>query len=107
MGAEVRVAGFNFNPFLSVRITFDDQLVASVNPGSIGSFSVTFIVPDVPPGNYQIVVGDAEPLPFVVTPTFHACFTNHKTASEQQGQLRIVTDPSYCKKGETAISWNK
>ena len=107
MGTEVRVIGFNFNPLLNVSITFDGQQVSSANPDSNGFFQVTFVVPAVPPGNYQIVVGNTDPRPFVVTPTIHACFTDHKTDAEKQGQLRIVSGPANCQQNETPISWNK
>ena len=107
MGTEVRVVGFNFDPFESVNITFDGQSVALVNASSSGFFEVTFIVPDVSPGDYQVVVGNTDPRDFVVTPTIHACFTNHKTDAEKQGQLRIVSDPANCQQNETPISWNK
>ena len=54
-----------------------------------------------------ILVGDTVVLEFEITPTIHACFADHKTGKEQQGQLRIVTGPVNCKKSETAISWNQ
>ncbi len=107
MGTKVRVLGFNFDPFLSVDITFDGQPIASAIPELNGFFEVTFMVPDVSPGTYQVVVGNTDPRPFVVTPTIHACFTNHKTDAEKQGQLRIVSDPAKCQLNETPISWDQ
>ena len=45
---------------------------------------------------------------FTVTPSFiHACYKNHKTDSEKQGQLRWVSDPGKCEKNETSISWTQ
>ena len=107
MGTEVRVVGFNFDPFEDVNITFDGQYLLLAKAGASGFFEVIFLVPDVSPGDYQVVVGNTGPRPFVVTPTVHACFTNHKTDSEKQGQLRIVSGPAYCHQNETPISWNK
>ena len=107
VGTEVRVSGHNFDPFQSVSITFDGQLVALANANSAGFFTqVTFMVPDVLPGNYQVVVGTIS-LPFIVTTTIDACFKNHKTDAEKQGQLRIVSDPAKCRKNETPISWDQ
>ena len=107
VGTVLRVSGRNFDPLQSVRITFDGQQVALVDVGPGGHFSVSFIVPDVAPGNYQVVVGDTDPIPFVVTPTIHACFKNHLSDAEEQGQLRIVSDPVKCQQDETPISWTQ
>ena len=107
MGTEVRVVGFNFDPFESVNITFDGQSLLFAKASSSGFFEVIFLVPDVSPGDYQVVVGNTDPRPFVVTPTIHACFTNHNTDAEKQGQLRIVSDPANCQLNETPISWTK
>ena len=103
----MQVVGRQFDPLESVSIKLDGQLVAFVEASSLGFFVVTFMVPDVPPGDYQVAVGNTLSLPFVVTPTIHACFKNHKTDAEKQGELRIVNDPANCRQNETPISWNQ
>ena len=107
VGSEVQAQGFNFESFQSVRVTFNGELVGTANANSFGFVQSAFIVPDVSPGTYQIVLGDTDPIAFIVTPIIHACSTNHKTNAEKQGQLRIVSDPAKCHQNETPISWNQ
>ena len=49
----------------------------------------------------------ATPTPTPTPVPIHACFRNHQTDEENQGQLRVVSDPTKCKKNETALSWNQ
>ena len=37
--------------------------------------------------------------------TIHACYKTHENDNENQGQLRIVSDPANCKSNEESISW--
>ncbi|MCH7620973.1 MAG: hypothetical protein IH870_03655, partial [Chloroflexi bacterium] len=58
VGTSVRVTGSNFGPSQRVSITFDNQLVATTNASSNGSFSTTFDVPGLAARSYQVRIGN-------------------------------------------------
>jgi hypothetical protein len=59
VGATVTAIGSGFAPNSAFRILFDDGLVATGSADASGNFSVTFIVPSVPPGDYVVDAIDA------------------------------------------------
>ncbi len=77
-GTEVTVNGSGFIPDKSVIITFNNDYVAN-NPVDLsGSLNASFIVPNLPAGNYLVKVSDG-------TSTEEVTFTINDTASISSG----------------------
>ena len=73
-GTEVTVSGTGFIPNRSVIIVFNNDYVANNSIDSSGSLNTSFIVPNLPAGNYLVKVSDG-------TSTEEVTFTIGTTAS--------------------------
>ena len=67
----VSVRGSNFRRRQEVEITFDGEVVASPTTGGNGSFNVSFDVPNLPAGSYDVdIEGYSRTLKFRIQSTF-------------------------------------
>ncbi len=60
IGDSVTVSGTGFGDGVTVAVNFDGDEVATGNTGADGSFSITFEVPGVGPGTYDVEVEDED-----------------------------------------------